>query len=225
MTELTDFLILPVQQKIFGFTSGLTAAEFLTATPTLTKLVRQRINEIRIPTPVQEYCITYPDTLNFALLISEDAPETAIILPLWVRLAQLSSKFSLRIFRDTDNLKLLNQLLEEVDLTEDIGELELPICYIFDEEWNYQTQWGPHPQAAEPFLDKWFEEHSEYETLAEDETAEAQQKYGVLIHTLIQQMRVWYNSGLDRACLHELRDLLATLREDDERETSGEEER
>jgi hypothetical protein len=225
MTELTDFLILPVQQKIFGFTSGLTASEFLAATPAMTNLIRQRLTEIRIPTPVQEYCITYPDTLNFALLISEDAPETAIILPLWVRLAQLSSKFNLRIFRDTDHLKLLNQLIDDVDLTEDIGEMELPICYIFDEEWDYQTQWGPHPQAAEPFLDKWFEEHSEYETLAEDETAEAQQKYAVLIQTLIQQMRVWYNSGLDRACIHELRDLLASLREDDERESSGEEER
>jgi len=225
MTELTDFLILPIQQKIFGFTTGLTAAEFLTATPALTKLVRQRLNEIRIPTLVQDYFITYPDTLNFALLISEDAPETAIILPLWVRIAQLSSKFSLRIFRDTDNLNLLNRLLEEVDLMEDLGELELPICYIFDEEWDYQTQWGPHPQAAEPFLDKWFEQHGEYETLAEDETPEAQQKYALLMQTLIQQMRVWYNSGLDRACIHELRDLLASLREEDERETSGGEER
>ena len=221
MSELSDFIILPVQQKIFGFTTGLTVGEFLAATPALTKLVRQRIDEIRIPTPIQEYFITYPDTLNFALLLSEDAPETAIILPLWVRIAQLSSKFSLRIFRDTDNLNLLNQLLEEVDLAEDIGEMELPICYIFDEEWDYQTQWGPHPQAAEPFLDKWVEQHGEYEALAEDETPEAQQTYTLLMHTLIQQMRVWYNSGLDRACLQELGDLLASLREEEENETSS----
>jgi hypothetical protein len=224
MTERNDLLILPVQQKIFAFTAGLTPPEFLSATPALAKFVKQRASELRIPPPVQDFLITYPDHLNFALLVSEEAPETPIILPIWMRIAQSSSHFSLRIFRDTDNLNLLNQIMEEVDLQEDLSELELPLCFIFDEEWNYQTQWGPHPQAAEPFLDKWFEEHGEYEALAEDDTPDAQQKYSLLINDLIQQMRVWYNSELDRACMLELSSLLANLREDEEREGNSAEE-
>jgi hypothetical protein len=223
MTLLNDTLPLPVQQKIFAFTTGLTATEFLSATPALAKLVHQRLREIRIPTLIQDFFITYPDTLNFALLVSEDAPETPIILPIWIRIAQLSSRFSLRIFRDTDNLGLLTQLMEDQDFNEELSEMELPICLILDEEWIYQTQWGPHPQAAEPFLDKWFEQHGEYETLAEDDTVEAQRKFMLLINALIQQMRVWYNSELDRACLHELRDLLAGLREEEERDSNHEE--
>ena len=225
MTEQPEFLILPVQQKIFAFTTGRTAAEFLEETPSLAKLVRQRLQEIRIPATIQDYFVSYPDNLNFALLVSEDAPETPIILPLWMRIVQLSSRFSLRIFRDTDTLTMLNQLIEEVDLNEDLGELELPLCLLFDEEWNYQTQWGPHPQSAEPFLDRWFEQHSEYEALAEDETSEAQRKYALLINDLIYQMRVWYNSDLDQAAMQEIRDLLASLREEEEREGSGEEDR
>lgn len=216
MTEQPEFLILPVQQKIFAFTGGLTAAEFLEATPSLAKLVRQRQQEILIPTPIQDYFVNYPDQLNFALLVSEEAPETPIILPLWMRIEKLSSRLSLRVFRDTDNLNLLNQLLDEIDLNEELGELELPICLLFDEEWNYQTQWGPHPQSAEPFLDRWFEQHGEYEALADDETPEAQRKYAQLINDLIYQMRVWYNSELDGAAIQEIRDLLASLREDEE---------
>lgn len=216
---------MPVQQKIFAFTSGLTAGEFLAATPALAKLVHQRYQEVRIPAPIQDYLINYPDQLAFALLLSEEAPETPIILPIWMRIAQLSPRFALRIFRDADNLNLLNQLLEEIDLNEDLSELELPLCFLFDEEWNQQSQWGPHAQAAEPYFDQWFEQHSEYETLADDEAPEAQRRYVRLINDLIDQMRVWYNSELDRATLQEIRDLLATLREEEEAEGNGEEER
>ncbi|MCE7986524.1 MAG: hypothetical protein DYG89_35580 [Caldilinea sp. CFX5] len=218
-------IVLPIQQKVFAFTTGLTAAEFLAATPGLAKLVYQRYQEVRIPPPVQDYFVNYPDQLNFALLLSEEAPETPIVLPIWMRIAQLSPRFALRIFRDTDNLNLLNQLLEEIDLNEELGELELPLCFLLDEEWNQQSQWGPHAQAAEPYFDQWFEQHSEYETLADDEAPEAQRRYAGLINDLIYQMRVWYNSELDRATLQEIRDLFATLREEEETESNGEEER
>ncbi|MEZ4725717.1 MAG: thioredoxin family protein [Caldilineaceae bacterium] len=224
MTTINRPSVLPIQQKIFSFTTGLTAAEFLAATPALAKLLRQRLAEVRVPTPIQEFFVTYPDLLHFALLVSEDAPETPIILPIWMRVAQLSPRFSLRIFRDTDNLNLLNQITDDLELGEDLTEVELPLCLLFDEEWNYQTQWGPHPQAAEPFLDQWFEEHGEYETLAEDDSPAAQRNYALLIQDLIQQMRVWYNSELDRACLQEIRDLLASLREEDESDSNLEEE-
>jgi len=179
---------------------------------------------VRIPTPLQDYFINYPEQLNFALLISEDAPETAMILPLWMRITQLSPRFALRIFRDTDNLNLLNQLLEEVDLLEEVGELELPLCFLFDEEWNQQSQWGPHAQAAEPYFDQWFEQNSDYETLADDEAPEAQRRYAALINDLIYQMRVWYNSELDRATFQEIRDLFAALRDEEETDGNGEEE-
>ncbi len=223
MTEIPPYLTLPVSQKIFGFTSGLTTVDFLASTPTLAKLLRQRLSEVRIPPAIQDFLVAYPDMLNFALIVSEEAPETGVVLPIWLRIEQLASRFSLRVFRDTDDFNLLNQLLEELDLTEEIGELELPLCLIFDEEWNYQAQWGPHPQAVEPLLDQWFEQHREYETLAEEETPEAQQQYALLLQQLTQQMRVWYNSGLDQAALQEIRDLLATLHEDEERESATEE--
>ncbi|MBX3016187.1 MAG: hypothetical protein KF832_31995 [Caldilineaceae bacterium] len=220
--QRTADFVLPTQQKIFAFNTGLTINEFLQAVPLLNKLVRQRLAEIRMPVAAQDFLITYPDTLNFALLLSEDAPETAITLPIWIRIIQLSSRFNLRIFRDVDGLAMLNQIVDDPDLQEELSEMELPVCFIVDEEWNYQAHWGPHPQAAEPYLDQWFEQHGEYEALAEDESAEAQQRYATLISALIQQMRVWYNSGLDRACIQELCELLASLRDEDEREESRE---
>ena len=173
--------VLPIQQKLFAFTSGLTAAEYLEASPTLARLVRQRFAEIRVPVDIQDFFITQPDVFNFALIVSDEAPETAIILPIWMRTAQQSTRFNLRIFSDTDDLTSLAQLVEELDLSEDLADLELPLCFIFDEEWNCQSQWGPHPQAAEPFLDQWFEEHPEYEALADDESPTAQQQFSTAL--------------------------------------------
>ncbi|MEZ4862572.1 MAG: hypothetical protein R3C14_14760 [Caldilineaceae bacterium] len=174
-------------------------------------LLRTRLQEIRMPIEIQEYLLHYPDVLNLAILVSEDAPETPILLPLWVRIAQAAPRFELRIFRDVDELSLLEWMAEELELTEAVDNLELPLGLIFDEEWNFQLQWGPHPAAAEPYLDQWFAQHPEYEVLAEDEGTEAQARYGVLLDDLIQQMRVWYNSELNKVCLQEILEALIAL--------------
>ncbi len=74
--------------------------------------------------------------------------------------------------------------MDEFELNNDLVEIDLPLLLIFDEEWNYQGHWGPHPQAAEPYLDGWFEQHQEYVSLAEDETPSGHVQYLALLEQL-----------------------------------------
>ena len=203
---------LPVQQKAFTITSGFTFSEFIQHFSGDRALLRSRVGEVRVPPAIQEAIVTYPDILNLLLLVNEDAPETIIILPIIVRLAQLSSRVVLRILRDTDDLTLLAGAVEDLDLE----EIDLPLLLIFDEEWSWQAQWGPQPAAAEAYLESWLETHNEFEALAEDETVAGQITYARLSHLLLHEMRVWYNSGLNQACIQEIYELLGTLREDEE---------
>lgn len=209
---------LAVRPKLFAFTQSLTVGEFFDLTPKLATPIRKRLQELHLEPADQLFFVTFPDTLNFLVLLSEDAPETTIVLPILVRLVELSPRFVLHILRDTDDLKLLQAMLEESEFTEELIDSDLPLVLIFDEEWNFQAQWGPHPQEAEAYLDRWFEEHPEYESLAEEDSVESQRQYAALLESLTHEMRVWYNSGLNQACVKELRGLLesVTIEEDGE---------
>ena len=137
-----------VQQKALAFTSSLTFREFLEKSPALAPLLRGRHQEIRIPLAEQTFFLTYPDILNFIVLVNEESPDTLVVLPILVRMAAASPHFWLGILRDNDDLTMLDGLIDEIDFAEDLGELDLPLLLVFDEEWNFQGQWGPHPQEA-----------------------------------------------------------------------------
>ncbi|GIV76328.1 thioredoxin family protein [Litorilinea aerophila] len=199
---------LPLRGEALAFTMALTPAEYLSQDTCAGRAIHSRLQEVRLLPEDQHFFNAYPDVLHWIALVSEDTPDTAIVLPIWMRLAQCSPRIDLRIWRDTDDLSLLAPLVDDLDLTEDLADVELPLLLLFDEEWQYQDRWGPHPQAAEPYLEAWLERHPEYETLAEDESAEAQDAYGHLLDCLTWEMRVWYNSGLNHACVAEIRSLL-----------------
>ncbi len=205
-----------IQQKALAFTSSLTFREFLEKSPTVAPFLRRRYAEIRIPLAEQTFFLTYPDILNFIVLVSEENPDTLVVLPILVRMAAASPHFWLGILRDTDDLSMLDALIDEIDFNEDLGDIDLPLLLVFDEEWNFQGQWGPHPQEAERYLEAWFEHHPEYAKLAEDDTVVAQQTYAILLDQLTHQMRAWYNSDLNRVCFQEIRELLTGLLEETE---------
>ena len=114
--------------------------------------------------------------------------------------------------------EVLATLAEELDLNENLAELDLPLLLIFDEDWEFQGQWGPHPQEAERYLEEWFERNPAYETLAEADTPVAQKNYAALLEELTHEMRVWYNTDLNYACAQEVHELLASLIEEGEPE-------
>lgn len=202
-------------QRSLSLVSGRSFDEYLADVPPLTLLLRRRLHEIRIPVAEQDFFINYPDTLHFVVVVSDDSPETVAVAPVLAAIAQRSPRFSLQILRDTDDLSDLARLAEEIDLLGIMTELGLPLLLIFDEEGNFQGQWGPHPQEAERYLDAWFEAHPEYDALAESDDPAAQARFVQLLDELTFEMRTWYNSGLNRACISEIRALLAGLLEDE----------
>lgn len=212
--------MLPLPQKALAFTACLTVQEFLDARP----LLRQRLAEIRMAVSDQEFLTYYPDYLNCLILLNEESPETLVVVPILMRLAAACPRMVLNVVRDTDDLSGVAALVEEAELPSRISEIDLPQLLIFDEEWIFEAQWGPHPKAAEAYLDEWFERHPEYETLESEETLQAQQQYAHLLDRLTQEMRVWYNSNLNRACVSEICALLASLLDENTPDESEDEE-
>jgi hypothetical protein len=206
--------ILALPQKALAVTGALSFQQFLQRMPALAPALRRRLSEIRLPVAAQTALINYPDHLNCVALVSEDSPETLVVVPILVHIAAASPRLLLTFLCDTDDLSGLAALLEEFDLVGELGELDLPQLFIFDEEWNFQAQWGPHPKAADPYLDEWFERHPEYAALELEETQTAQVEYARLFDQLTQEMRVWYNSGLNHACVDEICALLTNLLEE-----------
>jgi hypothetical protein len=209
---------LAMEQSWFTFphrSLALAAAQsyeaFLASAPQLAPALRSRQSEIRVPWEEQDFLVNYPDHLHWVILLSEEAPETVVVVPILVRLAKVSPRIALRILRDTDDLSGLNALVDDLDLQGALQEVALPLLLVFDDEWQLQAQWGPHPQAIEPQLDAWFERHPEYETLAESPLPTDQARYAGLLAQFTQEMRTWYNSGLNRACCVEVCALLAGL--------------
>lgn len=200
--------------KSLVFTSARTFEEFLELSPVYGDLIRRRAAEVRLPADAQHYFATFPDTLYFIALVSQDDPDTVAVLPILAVIAAASPRFELRVICDEDDLTRLDLLVDDIDLENELDDLDLPLLVVLDEEWTYQDSWGPRPAAADPYLDRWLEAHPEYEQLADEEDDAAQDAYAALLEELAYEMRVWYNSGLDQACVEEIKALLAASRAD-----------
>jgi len=203
-----------IQNKALAFTAFPIYEEYLRQPTQLCMRLRQRAGEVRLSADDQSYFSTYPDFLHFVALISEETPDSWIVPPIWARIAQASPRFSLRIATDTENLSALAFLLDESNMPAFLEELVLPALFVFDEEWNLQAQWGPHPQNFFTILDSWLAEYPEYERLTESDDPADIAAYTILAEQLAGEMRVWYNDSLNRECAGEIRLLLARLTEE-----------
>jgi len=210
---------LPIRQKSFAVTANLTLPEYLAGLPQeVRQFIQMRRAEIRLTPAQQDFLLTYSEIINLVMLVTEDAPETAIILPIVARIVAASPRFTLYIVRDTDDLAMLEEAVEELDLTDEESEVDLPLLLFFDEEWNYQTQWGSQPEAAESYLDEWLERNPTYEQLADSDDPEDQDQYWQLTDNLLFEMRMWYNSALDQECIREICQQLAVLLDEETNE-------
>jgi DNA-binding transcriptional LysR family regulator len=210
--------VIPVQEPIFAFTAGLTFYEYLqTLDRAHRKFLRERHTLLYIDPQIQSQLTTYPVWLYLVLLVSDDTPDTMMVLPIIQRMAEISPRLDLRIVTDEADLSALNDLVDdEIDLEEDLADLDLPQLFIFDEEWNQQAQWGPRPAAAEDRLEQWLATHPDYEKLLAEENSEDMEKLESLMNELTDQMRLWYNDDLNRACMAEISTLLQQLQENKE---------
>ncbi len=205
--------VIPVQEPVFAFTSGETFDEFCTAQPPeLAGLLRRVYAGARIDADTQLYLATYPTWLTCVVLVEDQSPDTTLILPILVRLAEACPRMELRILSTTMDLTAINELVDEdMDLEEDLEVLDMPLLLFFDEEWNHQERWGPRPAAAEERLDEWMNLHPAYTDLMDNEDGDDSPELVRLINELTHQMRFWYNDDLAGACVGEIRAILERL--------------
>jgi hypothetical protein len=180
--------------------------------PSLRATLYSRGREVRLQSDAQLFFATCEQVLNLLALVVEDAPDTAIVLPVWARIAEAGPRFDLRVLRDVElDAAQMESLIGDSELAASIQEADLPLLLLFDEEWNFLERWGPHPQPVEAMIDQWLAAQPEFERAAEDESPAGRAAYAHFLDQLCLEMRVWYNSGMSAACIEEIRELLASL--------------
>ncbi len=195
-------------EKTLIYSRCTTYDEFASAS-TWQDFLRIRQREIRVMAEEQAYLTAYPDLVYWLVVAADDSPDSLVVLPVIDHVAKWVPRLTLRVVREDEAAELLANLVDDAELLASWNEADLPLLISFDEEWNFQEPWGPHPQAIEPFLDKWVADHPDYEVLAEDESATGQAAYSAMQEQLLQELRLWYNSSLNQACAIELCTLLA----------------
>lgn len=198
---------------------GYTFDEFC-ATSAYGDFLRSRYREVNIPIDVQTTLIDFPEWLNWVVIVEEDTPDSLVILPIVQRMAEFAPRSSLYIMSAEDDLTLVDSALEDIELSDDdLLEADLPLLCLCNDEWQLLAQWGPRPQAVEPFLDQWLEQNPEFATLAESEEDAEQQVHAQLLDGLTYEMRVWYISELDHECCKEIRAVIESIEIDLESDT------
>lgn len=207
---------IPMREKALAFTTAMTVGEFMDFASSYGPIIRRRYEEIRLQPSDQIFFATFPEALHFLMIVTAEDPDTVAMLPVVQTIVESSPRFDLRLLTDEDDLSCLDPLVEDMVLADNLDEYDLPLLLMFDEEWQLRGQWGPRPQAAESYLEGWLEQHPEYDSLADSDTEADQAAYGDLMNRLVHRMRVWYNSGLNQACIGEIRELVAGVAEEDD---------
>lgn len=215
----TPISLLDREQALL-YTAASTVEEFVAAAHSR-ELLTIRRREVRLPADDQAFFTAYPDVIHWLVVVADDSPDTVAVLPVLATIAALCIQIDLRVLHDDEAPAFLAALMHDPEAARLPAEADLPLLLTFDEEWHLLDQWGPHPQAIEPYLDRWLAEHPEFEVLAEDESPAGLVAYHRLLDLLTQEMRLWYNSSLTTALSGELRALLTRLHEGHDDENNG----
>ena len=189
-------------------------AEYLAGDEALARLLRTRMAEIRVSPADQAFFAGLTEPVYVVAVAPSDSPSTIAVLPIVARIAAMNPRIDLRVLQEEDGIELPGALADDEDLLENLPDMDLPLVVLFDRDRQYLGHWGPHPQELDPYLDEWLSRHPEFETLVDDESAEGQEAYAALLEQLTHEMRLWFNSSLNRACVAELRTLFPSSPED-----------
>ncbi len=203
---------LPLEEPAIAFAEGVTFQAYLRGLPLETRrFMRRRAAWTRLRDEDQAFFAAYPRPLQWVLLVSDEMPDSMLVTPIVHTVAEASPRLSLSIVCDDMDLTVLNEMLDdEIDLATDLEEMDLPILFVFDEEWNQVAMWGPRPQAAEERLEAWLAAHPDYERLLAEEDEDGPE-LNRLMAELIGLMSLWYNDDLTQATVDELRTLMDDL--------------
>lgn len=202
--------------KALAYARCMEFTEYCRAQDDQGRLVQMRHAETRLTPGAQAAMTSYSEPLAILAVVTDEDPDTTAVLPIIARLIAVAPRVQLRILPDDSDLSPLAILLPDVDTASALEEWDLPQFFVFDDEWEFQAQWGPRPAQAERNLEAWLSRYPEYDALAEDESESAQRRFAELTTALTYEMRLWYNSSLAAACQEEFCDLLAALSPPDE---------
>jgi hypothetical protein len=204
-------------EKTLLYSFAATYAEYVAASQRQ-EFFEIRAREVRILAEEQLYFAAYPNPTNWLVIADDDSPETLVVLPLLAHIAACAPRVTLRVVYEADAAQMLPALTDDPELLAAWDEADLPLLLSFDDEWHFQEQWGPHPQAIDRFWEQWSAQHGpeqdDAEQLAQDESPAGQRAYARWMEQLTQEMRLWYNSTLNQASAEELRALLARWHEE-----------
>lgn len=195
--------------------SAPTYAEYLQANPCTAPMLRARQQEIRLAPDDQVYLCLMPNAIHMVVVASPDSPSTLAVVPVLARLARTSPRISFWVLDAEAGIDLVQQLVNESDIDQALSSRELPLLVLFDTAQRYLGHWGPHPAGFASQMNAWLSRHPDRGTLGEIEaSADPPGRCPALRKELTYEMCLWYNSGLNQACVAEVRSLLESVQDE-----------
>ena len=130
------------------FETGLTYKDFLKDANDEIDLYQHHYEKTQISD--QDYALVNPMQKELSILIITETrcPDSAVVLPVVLKLMERQANINLRILIRDDNLDVMDRYLTN-------GARAIPKIIVYDEFFNELGRWGPRPS----FIQAYFEEH------------------------------------------------------------------
>jgi hypothetical protein len=191
-----------ITEKIWN--SGMTSEEYVSQMVTFQKEMQQRINDLRITSAEFDRLRNIEHGRKLLVLTESRCKDSLMNLPIIMKIAEASEKIKLRIFNRANNAVLASYFASE-------GLVNIPICWIMNEDLSKRGHWVEKPQKAYRMMDEWNLENPELEKIQNDPTlteAEKTEKKSPYKDKLLDEMWNWYDTELQSETVKEIYKIL-----------------
>lgn len=183
---------------------GFTQEEYIANMDVFRKEMRQRVNDMRITSAEFERLRKIQEGRKLLVLTESRCKDSLMNLPIIVKISDASSFIELRIFERSKN-KELGEFFSSK------GLVNIPICWIMDDDFLYRGYWMERPKKAYRIIDDWKKQNPGYQLIQEDNSLTEDErtiKLSPLSDKLLDEMWNWYDTDLQSETVKEIYKIL-----------------
>lgn len=186
---------------------GLTAADFIAGMTKHQPIMRERFQTVKLTEEERAWFADLPRRIYMVVVTEDWCTDCLMNLPILAGIASACSKMEMRVF-------IRNQWPDLRTYYTSFNIHSIPVASFLDHEFNLLGHWIERPQSAHLKLAEWKEAHPEIDTLRWRADIDADEKRELLAQasaSLIDEMRAWYDAGLQSETVREVALLLGVV--------------
>jgi hypothetical protein len=183
---------------------GLSAVDFITGMTKHQPIMRERFQTVRLNEEEHAWFARLPQRIYMAVVTEDWCTDCLMNLPILAEIASTTPKITMRVF-------IRNQWPALRAFYGSYNIQSIPVATFLDEKFNLLGHWIERPQAAHLKLVEWKEAHPEIEIIRRRADISADEKRELLAKasaSLLDEMRSWYDTGLQSETVREVALLL-----------------